>query len=142
MTERTCRTCGEKIEHIVGLIEHGCDEILRVTGLTRSEQDTLLYVESRVVDGHAELEGVRMNHDDRNNLKLLQCAGVLKTGEMKRASRDSVQTEQAERNEVVTPVTEFTDEAWRLAHECRQMRAARCLNDEDVELGTTPGGEQ
>lgn len=142
MTERTCRTCGEQIEHIVELIEHGCDDILRATDLTRSEQDTLLYVESRVVDGHSELEEVRMNHDDRNNLKLFQCAGVLKTGEMKRAARDSVQTEQAVRNEMVTPVTEFVDGAWRLAHKCRQMRAARSLGGEDVELGTIPGGKE
>jgi hypothetical protein len=134
MPERTCRTCGESIEHIVALIDHDCDEILSGRDLTRSEQDTLCYVESRVVDGHAELEEVRMNHEDHQNLKLFQAAGLLKTGEPVRASRDEVDTPQAERNEMVTPVTEFTNEAWRLATECRQMRAARGI-DRDIDLG-------
>jgi len=142
MPERTCRTCCETIEHIVGLIEHECDEILRATNLTRSEQDTLLYVEARVVDGYAELEELRMNRDDRQNLKMFEVAGILSTGTMKRASRGNVEVEATEVDEMVMPVTKFTDEAWRLAHECRQMRAARCLNEEDVELGTIPGGGQ
>jgi len=98
-----------------------------VDALGSSEISTLLYVEARVVDGHAELEEVRMNHEDWQNLKLFEVAGILTRGETKRASRDDVQMERAERGEMVTPIKRFTEEAWSLAAGCRKLRGQRNL---------------
>jgi hypothetical protein len=67
-------------------------------------------------------------------LKLFKAAGLLELDVPMRASRDDIRTEQAERDEMVTPVTTFTNEAWLLTMECRQLRAARVV-DRDLDLG-------
>lgn len=120
MVERTCRTCGATIEDIVGLVQHDCDEILAAPDLTRGEQSTLLYVEARLVDHGGDLAHEQMNHEDRQNLKPLQAAGLLRVEDFR--------------------VEEFTDRAWDLVRDCRQMRAARSV-ERDINLGTVPGEE-
>lgn len=138
MTERTCRACGSSITDIVELVMHeGCDEILRAVDLTNSEQDTLLYVESCLVDPpsgsgftHGDLDPARMNHEDQQNLKVFKAAGVLDVSEATHNPDDP-------RSDIIE-VEEFTDAAWRLAHECRKLRAHRNV-DRDIDIGTEPG---
>jgi hypothetical protein len=36
-------------------------------------------------------------------------------------------------------VVKFTDAAWDLARDCRQMRAAQHIDDPRVEIGDVPG---
>lgn len=120
----TCRTCDDGIANIVELAEHGCEEILAAPTLSSTGQETLMYVEARLVDHRGVLDGEQMNHEDQQNLKLFQASGLLRV------------------EWSVTPdeyrVEEFTDAAWRLARECRQMRAARMI-DRDMNLGDVPG---
>ena len=52
MTDRTCRTCGSTIMDMVDLVMHECDEILSVPDMTSDEQETLLYVEERLVNNY------------------------------------------------------------------------------------------
>lgn len=97
-------TCGETISDIVELVMHECDGRLVVTSLSSRERSTLMYVESRVVDGGGVLEPERMNHEDYQNLKVFKAAGILSfDGDLQ--------------------VTSFTDDAWDLAHDCRRYRA-------------------
>ena len=125
---RRCADCGELMEGIIDVMFHSqdCEPVLRAQDLTRSEQDTLLYVESRLVDHGGELDLEQMNGEDQQNLKLFQAAGLLEaTGEYTRSRR----TMQIER---------FTNAAWDLVRDCRQMRAARNVEDQ-VNVGFPPG---
>lgn len=117
----TCRTCDDSVENIIELIEHECDQILLAEELTRQEQSTLLYLESRLVDQRGKLDHEQMNYEDQQSLKLFRAAGLLDV-------------------EGVEHITEFTDKAWDLAAECRRLRAHRGLNtDREINIGTIPG---
>ena len=121
-TERRCGDCGEPMRDIIEILEHGlnCDGALRAQDLTKSEQSTFLYIESRVVDNYGELDHEQMNHEDQNNIKLFKAADVIEVEEF-----------QVER---------FGDEAWDLARDLRQMRADRCV-DFDVGTPVTEDGD-
>jgi len=118
MNLRECATCGDPIDGIVEVVTHECDEILRAQDLTSGEQDTLLYVEHRMVDHRGSLDHEQMNWEDQQNLKVFHAAGILEVEEF--------------------TVTEFSDRAWDLARDCRQMRAHRTL-ERDINLGEVPG---
>lgn len=118
MVEYTCATCGDPVADIVEIVSHDCPRVLRAEDLTRREQDTLLYVENCVVDNHGELGAEKMNYDDQQNMKLFRVDGLL-------------ETEQ----ETDYRVASFSDAAWDLARDCRQMRAARDCG-EVVDVGT------
>ena len=117
-SQRTCHDCGEPVPDIVSVMEHGqsCDAVLRPQDLTGNEQSTLLYVESRLVDHGGELALVQMNYEDQQNIKLFQAADLL-----------TVEGDQ---------VLRFTDAAWDLVRDCRQMRAARSV---EFDVGDVPG---
>lgn len=113
----SCRTCGEEVEDIIGFVEHDCDDVLTGPDLTKNEQSTLRYIEQRLVGHGGVLDRDRMNWEDFDNLKLFQALELL-----------YVEDGQVEM---------FSDKAWRLARECRQMRAERGTSD-DVDLGDIP----
>lgn len=114
--EYDCVTCGETVD-IVSLVVHDCDRVLSAEELSPRERSTLLYVESEVVDGGAQLDEAKMNHEDHQNLKVFHAAGL-------------VETEPADGqpvDEVLLNVTTFTDAAWDLAGECRRLRGVENL---------------
>jgi len=125
-----CASCGEVL-NILGIIQHGCDVILQPSSLTRSERNTLLYVESRVVDHHGELDLEQMNWEDRQNLKVFGAAGIL---DVKESGNPYSHTDQ---------VVKFTNRAWDLAGDLRQQRAIDWMErdrpDLDVDLGDVDG---
>lgn len=118
MTQRTCNTCGDSIENIIELVEHGCDQILSVEDLTYREQQSLTYLENRVVDHKGELDHHQMNHDDRQSIKVFEAVEILSVEEF--------------------TVEEFTDRAWELAWGSRKLRADSEV-DSDRSFGTIPG---
>jgi len=117
-----CATCGEPL-NIIGILNHDCDRILSAANITTGEQDTLLYVEARLVDHEGVLNLSQMNYHDQQNLKLFGAAGLLDVSE--------------DRNpyEEVMHVEEFTERAWELTTECRWLRAARNIDDDVVDAG-------
>lgn len=129
MTERECRTCGEQLANIVDLVTHDCDAILHPTDLSRRERNTLMYVETRVVDHAGKLDPRSMNNEDYQNLKVFHAAEAIEYDEPEPA---------VDPREERIQVTKFTDAAWRLASECRQMRAAS-WNDTEMNVGNVPG---
>lgn len=121
-----CATCGEPL-NIIGVVTHDCDQILDASVLSRKERNTLLYVETRMVDHTGELDLEQMNHEDHGNLKLFHAAGIIEV-------RDSMFEGPHDTKQVV----KFTDAAWDLARDSRQMRAASCIEREEeleVDLG-------
>jgi len=131
MTDRWCRTCGEGIPDILALVRHDCEAILRAPDLSLREQDTLLYVEARVVDDEGILDMAQMNYEDDQSLKVFSAAGAVKVGGGRRNPDNP--------REDIRYVEQFTDAAWTLAGECRQLRAVRTI-DRDISLGTMPSG--
>lgn len=123
----TCTTCGDPL-NIIGIIDHDCEQILDAADLTRGERNTLMYVESRLVDQGGELDLEQMNYDDQQNLKLFGAAGIL-----------DVEETPPMVNHGVMEVVKFTDRAWELAMESRQMRAAQHIEDPAVDIGNVPG---
>ena len=118
-----CATCGKMLD-IIGIIKHdGCDPVLEASGLSRSERNTLMYVETRVVDHGGELDLEQMNYDDQQNLKLFGAAGILDVEE-RHPAVDHGGME----------VVQFTDRAWDLARDSRRMRAAQDMDPETVGL--------
>jgi len=128
-----CRTCGNGIADIVELIQHGCDTVLTAPDLSSGERSTLMYIESRVVEHRGELDSQQMNYDDQSHIKLFTAAGLLEVDEPER-NPDSPR-------EHIEKVTRFTDDAWRLASECRQMRADSWMEERDYDIGNPPGGD-
>lgn len=121
-----CATCAKMLD-IIGIIEHdGCDTVLEASGLSRSERNTLMYVEARVVDHAGKLDPAQMNYEDQQNLKLFGAAGILDVDEPEAHHSDPRQ----DRIQVV----KFTGEAWDLARDSRQMRAAQQMEPEAVGL--------
>jgi len=118
----TCTTCGDPL-NILGIIDHDCDQILDAADLSRGERNTLLYVESRLVDDGGELDLEQMNYHDQQNLKLFGAAGILDVEE----THPTVDHGGME-------VLKFTDRAWDLARDSRQMRAAQDMDAETVGL--------
>ena len=125
----TCTTCGNPL-NILGIIDHDCDQILDAADLSRGERNTLLYVESRLVDDGGELDLEQMNYHDQQNLKLFGAAGILDVEE----THPMVDHGGME-------VLKFTDRAWDLARDSRQMRAAQHIEDPSLELGDVPGDD-
>lgn len=114
----TCEACGETIEDIIGIVKHDCVPVkLSARSLSKKEQNTLLYVESCVVGHAGKLDPAKMNHTDRQNLKVLRSAGLLEVSELKPdPDNPAADIQQVER---------FTDEAFDIARDCRQLRAYR-----------------
>jgi hypothetical protein len=113
--------CGAELFNIVEIIEHlsECSPVrLTVQSLTRKEKNTLLYIEDRVVDNGGKLAAVQMNYEDQQNIKLFEAAGLLEVGEPRPDPDDPVR-------EDAQIVEKFTDEAWDLVRDCRQLRAHR-----------------
>lgn len=128
-----CESCGEGL-NIIGIIEHasdGCDPVLSAEDLSQGERSTLMYVESRLVDNQGELDLEQMNYHDQQNLKLFGAAGILDTEE----TPPMVDHGGME-------VVKFTDAAWDLARDCRQLRAAQHIEDPRVDLGSIETDEQ
>lgn len=125
----TCTTCGDPL-NIIGIIDHDCDQILGAADLSPGERNTLMYVEHRLVDHGGELDLEQMNYDDQQNLKLFGAAGILDVEE----TPPMVDHGGME-------VVKFTDRAWDLARDSRQMRAAQHIEDPAVEIGDIPGDE-
>lgn len=126
-----CATCGDPL-NIIGVIQHaadGCDPVLSASDLSQSERATLMYVESRVVDNSGELDPRQMNFEDQQNLKLFGAAGILDVQE------PEVHHSDPRRDQI--QVVEFTDAAWDLTRDCRQMRAAQHMDPETVGLERT-----
>lgn len=123
----SCTTCGDGL-NIIGIIDHDCDQILDAATLSQSERATLMYVETRLVDHGGELDLEQMNYDDQQNLKLFGAAGIL-----------DVRETEPMLNHGGMEVTEFTDAAWDLTRDCRQMRAAQNLDDPRMDIGDVPG---
>lgn len=107
-----CKTCGEELD-IVTIIGHDCDEILEATELSRGERNTLMYIESRVVDHGGSLDHRQMNHEDMQNIKVFQALGMLDIYDFE--------------------VLDFTDRAFELTMECRKLRAAQ--NSDIIKTG-------
>lgn len=124
-----CATCGDPL-NIIGIIEHDCDQILDAADLSQSERSTLMYVESCLVDQAGELDLEQMNYHDQQNLKLFGAAGIL-----------DVEETQPMLDHGGMEVVKFTDAAWDLARESRQMRAAQHIDDPRVDIGEVPGGD-
>lgn len=116
-----CATCGEGL-NIIGILQHDCDTILGAESLTNGERNTLMYVEQRVVDHEGELDLKQMNYHDQQNLKLFGAAGILDAEESGIPHEETMQ------------VVEFTDRAWDLVRDCRQMRAAQRMDPEAIGL--------
>lgn len=120
MTDGTyeCATCGDTVD-IVAIVSHDCERVLCAEELSRRERNTLLYVESEVVDGGARLDSAKMNHEDHQNLKVFRAAGLVET---EPSNGQPV-------HEVLLNVTKFTDAAWDMAGECRRLRGVENLPD-------------
>jgi hypothetical protein len=120
-----CGSCGEGL-NIIGVIEHasdGCDPVLQASDLSQGERATLMYVESRVVDHGGELDLEQMNYQDQQNLKLFGAAGILDVDERHPAVDHGGMD-----------VVKFTDAAWDLTRDCRQMRAAQDMDPDVVDF--------
>jgi hypothetical protein len=115
-----CATCGEPL-NIVGILRHDCDRVLSAANITPGEQDTLLYVETRVVEHEGVLNLWQMNYDDQQNLKLSGAAGILDVSEDPNPYEDEMCVEA------------FTERAWDLAGESRWLRAARNMDGDVVD---------
>lgn len=131
MTERTCRSCGGTITNIVEVMEHAtdCESVLRAEDLTMREERTLRYIEHRLVEHEGRLDPEQMDHEDRNNFKFFGAAGIL---DVKHAAGDTFRGTKGRL--AMDLVTKFTDEAWRLAGECRRLRAQRRIEDAEHDV--------
>lgn len=121
-----CESCDEHLGGIIGIVEHltECDPVrLSAESLSRKERNTLLYIESRLVDHAGKLAGSQMNYEDRQNLKVFRAAGLLEVSDpMPEPGNAKENTQQVE---------SFTDEAFDLVRDCRQLRV---VNDERVDF--------
>lgn len=103
-----CKTCGDAVESIIEIVTHECDQILRAEDLTPKEQNTLLYINSRVVDMSGELSHEQMNFEDQQNIKLFRATGILEVEEFQ--------------------VAEIKEGYWDLVKGCQKERAERNNN--------------
>ena len=128
--EYCCATCQESL-NIIGIMQHAdrCERVLSAEDLSQSERSTLMYVETRVVDHAGELDPAQMNFEDQQNLKLFGAAGILDVEEKldSRLRKDTAE------------VVQFTDAAWDLTRQCRQMRAGQHIDQDEVDIGSVPG---
>lgn len=112
-----CDACAESLSGILEIIQHDCDPVpLTAESLSDGERDTLMYVETRVVDHGGKLSGEQMNYADHQTLKLFTAAGLVEVGEARRSPDDP--------RENIRQVERFADEAWTIVRDSRQMRAA------------------
>lgn len=117
-----CEACGESIAGIVEIIQHGCSPVrLSASSLSRRERNTLLYIENRVVDHGGKLDTAQMNHEDHQNIKLFEAAGLLNVADAESGHPNTPGARDP--NAVFKQVGYFSDEAWDLNRDCRQMRA-------------------
>lgn len=123
-----CATCGEPL-NIIGVMQHAdqCDRVLSAESLSASERSTLMYVEARVVDNQGELDPRQMNFEDQQNLKIFAAADILDVDEPERHHSDP-------RKDLMR-VVKFTDAAWDLTRDCRQIRAAQHMDPERIGAG-------
>lgn len=121
-----CATCGDPL-NIIGIMQHDCERVLSAESLSQSERSTLMYVEARVVDNSGELDPRQMNFEDQQNLKIFAAADILDVHEP--------EVHHADPREDLIRVVKFTDAAWDLARDCRQMRAAQHIDTDEVDLG-------
>ena len=131
--EYVCATCGDPL-NIIGIIQHAetCEQVLDASVLSRKERNTLMYIETRVVDHGGELDPRQMNYEDQQNIKLFGAAGILDVAE------PEVHHSDPRRDQM--QVVKFTDQAWDLVRDSRQMRAAQDMDPEAVGL-PPEGGE-
>jgi len=122
-----CTTCGDPL-NIIGVMQHAetCGRVLDAGDLSRSERNTLMYVENRVVDHAGKLDPEQMNYEDQQNLKLFGAAGILDV--------DEPEVHHSDPRQDRIQVMKFTDAAWDLVRESRQMRAAQRMDPEAVGL--------
>ncbi len=127
MTEEdgyVCKSCDEPLHDITEILGHGCEPVpLKARSLTRRERNTLLYVEARLVDHGGKLDPAQMNYEDDQNLKVFVVAGLLEVS-------DAIRNPDNPREDI-RMVESFTDEAWDLAGDCRQLRA---IEDDRVDF--------
>lgn len=97
-----CTTCDVELD-IVDIVSHDCEQIISAEQLSTSERNMLMYIEARLVDWKGELDPDQMNYEDTQNLKLFRAVDLLEVIDFQ--------------------VTEFIDQAWRVAGNCRRLRA-------------------
>lgn len=131
---RSCATCGEPL-NIIGVMQHAetCERVLEASELSRSERNTLMYVETRVVDHRGELDPRQMNYEDQQNLKLFGAAGILDV--------DEPEVHHSDPREDLIQVVKFTQEAWDIVRDSRKMRAAQDMDPEAVGLDGGDDGQ-
>lgn len=130
--EYTCATCGAYIGNIVVLLDHDCERILSAPDLSSGERSTLLYIESCVVDQRGYLDPEKMNYEDEQNMKVLGAAGLVDIGQSEQDTAGDPRT-------LRRPVVKFTDAAWDLARDCRQMKSDDWI-DHEADIGDVPEG--
>jgi len=86
--------------------------------LSKSEQSTLLYLETRLVDYGGRVDMRRMNSDDVAWVRRMSAIGFIGFG------RIVLQDHNSEGTNWVT----FSDEAWKMAHHLRREIADRGLS--------------
>lgn len=118
-----CTTCGDSL-NIIGILSHDCERILSADTLSRKERNTLMYIESRVVDHGGELDLAQMNHVDHQNIKIFRAAGILDVSEN---LNPHLQKEEM-------TVEMFSNAAWDIVRDSRQLRAAQRMEPETVGL--------
>lgn len=125
-----CESCGESLRGIVEIIQHDCDPVeFSAESLSRKERNTLMYIENRVVDHGGKLDTAQMNYEDHQNIKLFKAAGLLDVAEPKLDPGKARGPHDVEAS--VEQVGFFTDEAWDIVRDSRQMRAE---DDDRVEF--------
>jgi hypothetical protein len=108
-----CRECGEDVESIVEIVMHPCKHVLQGSDLRIKEQDTLLYIKSRVLDHRGELDWMQMNYEDQQNIKLFKADNLLKIEE--------------------DQVMKINEGYWELVKECERLRAKRNQGNMEIE---------
>lgn len=93
--------------------------------LTNDEKNTLLYLETCMVDANHFAEQRRMNDDDFKAIEKLKIRGLIDFGRIPSKVIQSVHRKNPHIQ--YTHWVRFTDQAWQLAHVARRERAARSI---------------
>lgn len=94
---------------------------INIEALTQTEKSALIYAETCLVDYAGLLEGIRMNADDITAFDKFKELGLIDFGRIPFKAISSLIGSRK-----CTHWIEFTDEAWKLAHSIRRIRAEQC----------------
>lgn len=113
-----CGLCDKHLGDLIGIVQHlsECEPVLlSAESLSRRERNTLMYIENRVVDHGGQLSLEQMNYEDRQNIKVFKAAGILEVSHPRRNPDNA--------REDIQQVELFTDAAWDIVRDCRQITA-------------------